>query len=88
MELEVKFYLIILNSEISDYYNNLGLTNLNFNNPKIIGEKILYGIGCPFMKSPENHYKKYKYFNHLRRFSLVLSIFSLPIFVIGIIFHI
>ena len=75
-----------LNSEISDYYNNLGLTNLNFNNPKIIGEKILYGIGCPFMKSPENHYKKYKYFNHLRRFSLVLSIFSLAIFVIGIIF--
>ena len=51
-------------------------------------EKILYGIGCLFMKSPENHYKKYKYFKHLRRFSLVLSIFSLPIFVIGIIFHI
>jgi hypothetical protein len=38
------------------------------------------------MKSTEDHIRRYKYFKYLRRFSLALSIFSLIIFIIGIIF--
>ena len=75
-----------LNSSISNYYNNLNLQISENNSPKIVAEKILYGIGCPYMNSPENHIKKYKYFKYLRRFSLTLSIFSLIIFIIGILF--
>ena len=71
---------------ISNYYTNLNLQISQNNYPKIVAEKILYGIGCPYMKSTEDHIRRYKYFKYLRRFSLALSIFSLIIFIIGIIF--